>query len=121
MIIGEYHFGCVDRALGESVIKVTSPEERAVAYRNYTEKAFSHPGLIGVCWFAWYDEPVLGRSDGENYNTGLIDATDRPYPLMVEAVKASAARMYDIHEGLVQPFDRKPVRAGNTYVDAWDE
>ena len=119
MIIGEYHFGSVDRSLGESVIKVTSPEQRAVAYRNYTEKAFSHPGLIGVCWFAWYDEPILGRGDGENYNTGLLDATDRPYPRMVEAVKASAARMYDIHGGKVAPFDQRPVRAGRNFVDAW--
>lgn len=120
MIIGEYHFGSVDRSLGESVIKVTSPAQRAIAYRNYTEKAFAHPGLIGVCWFAWYDEPLLGRGDGENYNTGLLDATDRPYPLMVEAVKASAARMYGIHEGTLAPFDERPVRAGTTFIDAWE-
>ena len=121
MIIGEYHFGSVDRALGESVIKVASPEQRAVAYRNYTEKAFSHPSLTGVCWFAWYDEPLLGRGDGENYNTGLIDATDRPYPLMIDAIRSSADRMYDIHGGTLQPFDRRPDPAGTPFLDAWGE
>ena len=120
MIIGEYHFGSLDRALGESVIKVTSPEQRATAYRNYTEKALSHPGLIGVCWFAWYDEPLLGRGDGENYNTGLLDATDRPYPLMKKAVRETADRIYDIHAGLLEPFDQRPERAGTTFADIWE-
>ena len=39
---------------------------------------------------------------------------------MVEAVKASAARMYGIHEGTLAPFDERPVRAGTTFIDAWE-
>jgi len=32
------------------------------------------PYSLGAHWFAWRDEPVLGRMDGENYNIGFVDA-----------------------------------------------
>lgn len=57
--------------------------ERREAYQYYTENAFAHPGLIGVAYFQWADEDLTGRDyDGENYNCGLADVTDRPYPHM---------------------------------------
>jgi hypothetical protein len=82
MIIGEYHFGTTDRALGESLVRVNSQKERGIAYRNYSEAAFSHPALIGLSWFQWNDQEMFGRGDGENYNIGFVDITDRPYPDM---------------------------------------
>jgi hypothetical protein len=37
------------------------------------------PAFIGSSWFQWVDQPCTGRMDGENYNIGLVDLTDRPY------------------------------------------
>ncbi|MDR2472367.1 MAG: hypothetical protein LBD53_02220 [Tannerella sp.] len=111
MIIGEYHFGTVDRGMAQSLWQVDSQEERGVAYRYYTEQAYSHPGLIGTAYFQWCDQDLTGRFDGENYNCGLVDVTDRPYKYQIEAMKTTATRLYDVHSGAVEPFNRQPKRA----------
>jgi len=93
MFIGEYHFGTVDRGMAQSLWQVNSQEERGVAYRYYTEKAYAHPGLIGTSYFQWCDQDLTGRgNDGENYNCGLVDVTDRPYPCLVEAVSETSKK-----------------------------
>ncbi|MBR1678394.1 MAG: hypothetical protein IJ701_02940 [Bacteroidales bacterium] len=121
MIIGEYHFGTTDRGLGESLVRVVSQEDRGLAYRNYTEKAFSHPALIGTSWFTWYDQPFFGRGDGENYNIGLLDVTDRPYKWMVKAIRAVADDCYDVHDGKKAPFTKDLERVGGSFPDIWEE
>ena len=119
MIIGEYHFGTTDRALGESLVRVNSQKERGIAYRNYSEAAFSHPALIGLSWFQWNDQEMFGRGDGENYNIGLVDITDRPYPDMSEAIKAVAERSYEVHKGLLKPYFKQLYRYGGEFPDLW--
>lgn len=111
MIIGEYHFGTVDRGMAQSLWQVNSQQERGVAYRYYTEKAYSHPGLIGTAYFQWCDQDLTGRRDGENYNCGLVDVTDRPYPYQVEAVMKTSERLFDIHSGKTGPVEQAPVKA----------
>jgi hypothetical protein len=85
-------------------------EERAVAYRYYVEKAASHPALIGTHWFQWIDQPSTGRFDGENYNIGLVDVTDRPYPDMIKASKETFTRLLNIHSGKELPVSREALR-----------
>jgi hypothetical protein len=111
MIIGEYHFGTVDRGMAQSLWQVDSQQERGVAYRYYTERAYEHPGLIGTAWFQWCDQDLTGRMDGENYNCGLVDVTDRPYPYLVEAMRETAKKLYGIHSGSMEPIEQAPVRA----------
>jgi hypothetical protein len=123
MIIGEYHFGTVDRGLAQSLWQVDTQEERGVAYRYYTEQAYAHPGLIGTAYFQWNDQDITGRRyDGENYNCGLIDVTDRPYRHQVEAMQETAKVLFDIHMGTKAPYDRKPGRArGHGAIpDLWE-
>ncbi len=120
MIIGEFHFGTTDRGLGESLVRVTSQEARGTAYRNYCEKAFSHPALIGTSWFTWYDQPLFGRNDGENYNIGLLDATDRPYEWMIKAIQEVERNCYDVHDGDKTPFSQTLERVGGKFIDRWD-
>jgi hypothetical protein len=111
MIIGEYHFGTVDRGMAQSLWQVNNQEERGVAYRYYTEKAYAHPGLIGTAWFQWADQDLLGRRDGENYNCGFVDVTDRPYPYLVKALAETSSRLFKIHSGKLQPVTQEPVKA----------
>jgi len=123
MIIGEYHFGTVDRGMAQSLWQVNSQEERGVAYRYYTERAYAHPGLIGTAYFQWSDQDLTGRRDGENYNCGLVDVTDRPYKHQVEAMMETAKRLNDIHNGKTKPIDQAPVKARGhgTIPNLWNK
>ena len=124
LFIGEYHFGTVDRGMAQALWQVNSQEERGVAYRYYTERAYEHPALIGTSYFQWCDQDLTGRGyDGENYNCGLVDVTDRPYPLLVEAVSETAQRIYDVHSGTLAPVSRAPVKARGHHAipDLWNE
>ena len=124
LFIGEYHFGTVDRGLAQALWQVNSQEERAVAYRYYTEQGYAHPGLIGTSWFQWCDQDLTGRrNDGENYNCGLVDVTDLPYPLLVNAVSETALRLYGIHSGKLSPADQAPEKARGHHAipDLWNE
>ena len=124
LFIGEYHFGTVDRGMAQSLWQVNSQEERGVAYRYYTEQAYSHPGLIGTSYFQWCDQDLTGRgNDGENYNCGLIDVTDRPYPYLVEAVSESAKRIFRVHSGTLSPINQAPekARGHGAIPDLWNQ
>ena len=108
VIIGEYHFGTPDRGMSAGIVQVSNQKERANAFRYYNEQGFSHPSLIGTHWFQWIDQPNTGRMDGENYNIGFLDITDRPYPDMVDAMQTTFGRLYDVHSGKTPPYDVKP-------------
>ena len=121
MLIGEYHFGTVDRGLAQSLWQVDTQKERGEAFRYYTENGFAHPGLIGTAWFRWFDQNINGRNDGENYNCGFLDVTDRPYRYMVEAAIETAKSLYDIHAGNKAPVDKAPEAVGHSPIpDLWD-
>ncbi|MBE0657830.1 MAG: hypothetical protein IH602_09070 [Bryobacteraceae bacterium] len=108
IIIGEFHFGVPERGLAAGLVQVRDQAERGMAYRYYVEQAAAHPAFIGTSWFQWVDQPSLGRMDGENYNIGLVDVMDRPYPEMIEAMKTTHKRLQAIHGGKLAPYDVKP-------------
>jgi hypothetical protein len=109
VIIGEFHFGTPGRGLAPGLAQTRDQEERGVAYRYYVENAASHPALIGAHWFQWMDQPCTGRGDGENYNIGFLDVTDRPYKELVEAVKETFGRILDVHSGKLPPVSREAI------------
>jgi hypothetical protein len=121
VLIGEFHIGVPENGLGSGLVQAMNQAERGKGYRYYVEQAISLPYSLGAHWFTWRDEPVLGRMDGENYNIGFVDATDRPYPELVAAAKATHARMQAVHAGRVPPFNEKP-RASElgTPSSPWD-
>jgi hypothetical protein len=63
--------------------------------------------VTGIHWFQWTDQMATGRHDGENYNTGLIDITDRPYKHLIDAIKLTNERLFGIRAGTVQPVSRR--------------
>lgn len=122
MIVGEYHFGTVDRGLAQALWQTDSEQERGECYRYYTENAYAHPAFIGSGYFQWCDQDISGRFDGENYNCGVIDVTDRPYKYMVEAMIESAKCLYDVHCGARAPFAKyaESARGYELIPDLWD-
>ncbi len=110
ILIGEFHIGVPENGLGSGAgAGGESNPARRSAYRYFVEQAASLDGFLGAHWFPWRDEPVLGRFDGENYNIGFVDVTDRPYPEMVEAAKTTNKRLFEVHSGTVAPFAQKPL------------
>ncbi len=107
MLIGEFHIGAPERGLAPGLVQAKDQEERGVAYRYYVEQAMAHPAMIGAHWFQWLDQPATGRNDGENYNIGFVDVTDRPYAELVAAAKTTHARLMAVHAGTVPPFGRE--------------
>ncbi len=108
MINGEFHFGTIDRGMAPGLVQVANQEERAVAFRYFAENGFSHPALVGIAWFQYTDQGILGRWDGERYNIGLVDVVDRPYPI-VNGIRAAADNIYNVHSGIQKPFSRIPL------------
>jgi hypothetical protein len=107
VLIGEFHFGVPERGLAAGLVQTKNQEERGIAYRYYVENAAAHLALIGAHWFQWIDEPNTGRFDGENYNIGMVDVTDRPYSELVDAAKATHQRLLQIHQGKRSPVTRR--------------
>jgi hypothetical protein len=107
ILIGEYHFGTPGRGMTPGLKQTSSQEERGVAYRYYIENALADPSIVGAHWFEWIDEPSTGRFDGENYNIGLVDVTDRPYRELLDAAAATHRRLMGVHAGKEPPVTRQ--------------
>ena len=109
VLIGEFHIGVPADGLAAGLVQAKDQMERGIAYRYYVEQAASLQWFVGAYWFEWRDEPVLGRMDGENYNIGFVDVTNRPYVELIEAAKATHKRLMDVHSGRELPFAQRPM------------
>ena len=96
VIIGEFHFGALDRGMFHAGLSPTgSQQERAESFKKYVRSVEDCPAFVGCHWFEYIDEPNTGRClDGENYNIGFVDVTDTPYPEMTQAAKEIGAEVY---------------------------
>jgi len=109
ILIGEFHVGVPADGLAAGLVQAKDQAERGIAYRYYVEQAASLEWFLGAYWFQWRDEPVMGRMDGENYNIGFVDVTDRPYAELIEAAKTTHKRLMEVHSGKLLPFARHPL------------
>ncbi|WP_044254411.1 hypothetical protein [Rhodopirellula sp. SWK7] len=99
MIIGEFHFGALDRGLLHTGLKgVSNQQQRAAAYTDYVRQALENDRIVGAHWFQLTDQLVTGRGDGECYQIGFIDIVDRPYPEMIEASRKLGESLYQYRE-----------------------
>jgi hypothetical protein len=107
VLIGEFHFGALDRGLPATGIAggAASQQARGAGYRYYVEQGFARPELVGIHYYLWSDQLVTGRFDGENYNIGLVDVAHRPYRALIDAAHRTHERMYRVGAGRRAPFD----------------
>ncbi|MHC4534944.1 MAG: beta-galactosidase [Planctomycetota bacterium] len=100
MIIGEFHFGALDRGMFHTGLKkTTDQQDRAAKYKSYVQGALRNPYIVGTHWFQYKDQATTGRGDGENYQIGFIDICDKPYP---EIVRTSREVGYNLYEYRLQ-------------------
>jgi len=96
ILIGEFHFGALDRGMFHPGLKITaSQEDRAATYKRYVQGALENPFIVGTHWFQYKDQPTTGRSDGENYQIGFVDICDTPYPETISVCREVGYGMYD--------------------------
>ena len=98
-LIGEFHMGATDRgSLHPGLVEAPDQIARAQMFAAYLQSALDAPNCVGAHWFQYADEPVTGRQfDGENYNIGLVDITDTPYPELIAASRQIGAQIYARH------------------------
>lgn len=95
VMIGEFHFGALDRGMFHcSQVETETQERRGEAYVRYVESALRHPQIIGVHWHQYSDQATTGRFDGEDFQVGFTDVCDTPYPEMVAAARKVGREMY---------------------------
>jgi hypothetical protein len=96
ILIGEFHFGALDRGMFHPGLVGTADQEtRARSYRRYVRSVIDHPAFVGCHWFQYVDQPTTGRwYDGENFNIGFVNVVDAPYPEMIDAAKSVHSNMY---------------------------
>jgi hypothetical protein len=95
-IIGEFHFGALDRGMFHTGLRKTkSQQDRAAKYKDYVLGALRNPYIVGTHWFQYKDQATTGRGDGENYQIGFIDICDKPYPETVQACREVGYGMYE--------------------------
>jgi len=87
IIIGEFHFGALDRGMFHTGLRKTLD--------SYVRGALRNPHIVGTHWFQYKDQATTGRGDGENYQIGFIDICDRPYPEIVNAAREVGYSMYE--------------------------
>lgn len=95
VIISEFHFGALDAGmLGTGLRSASNRFDRAMKYGDYVQGALRNPRIVGTHWFAYCPQSITGRYDGENFNTGLFDVCNQPYPEMRDALRTIAKSMY---------------------------
>lgn len=94
----EFHFGALDRGMFHCGLNYASDQDdRAKHYYEYVKGAMKNPLFVGTHWFQYGSQAFTGRgSDGENFQIGLVDIADNPYPEIIEAVRQVGYEMYQL-------------------------
>jgi hypothetical protein len=96
IIVGEFHFGALDRGMFHTGLKATiDQDDRAAKYTSYVEGALRNPYIVGTHWFQFTSQATTGRGDGENYQIGFLDGCDTPYSEIIAASRTIGDEMYE--------------------------
>lgn len=109
VMITEYHFGALDVGLPCAGLETVATQlDRGMAYSRFVGHAAAAPWCVGAHWFSLYDQPALGRFDGECYNIGFLDVCHREYPELARHAQAVHTDLYPIAAGDIPPPDSRP-------------
>jgi hypothetical protein len=101
ILISEWFFAARDNRTGNAnnghLMTVDTQTERAAGAAEAAKRFAAIPEIVGLHWFQYYDYPLGGRADSEDYNFGLVDIRDQPYRRLVAALTAANRRLPEIH------------------------
>ncbi|MDX2119348.1 MAG: hypothetical protein SFY96_14320 [Planctomycetota bacterium] len=101
---------------GASAI-VDTQAERAAAYSSLIEDTATVPYMIASHWFEFADQSPQGRFDGEDGNYGIIDIHNKPYTELLAAMKATNAKVHDLHAKTTRQMPNElPKKKSVTYT-----
>jgi hypothetical protein len=105
VLVTEWFFAAHENRTGNRnnghLMTVGTQAERARGAAAATRNFAALPEILGAQWFQYYDHPKGGRSDGEDYNFGLVDIDDRPYEQLTEALADANRAAPAIHAAAV--------------------
>jgi len=136
VLITEFFFAANENRSGNAnnghLMHVATQRERAFGAAEAVKNFAGFPNVIGAHWFQFADEPTGGRGDGEDFDMGLVDISDRPYEELTEAFARVNPGLEAVHDraAFVTPDPRAEVRipeaagpikvAGDSLAD-WDK
>jgi hypothetical protein len=101
VLVSEWFFAARENRTGNRnnghLMTVATQEERAAGAAAATIDFAAIPEVIGAHWFQYYDHPKGGRSDGEDYDFGLVDVNDEPYRRLISALTLANRRALTVH------------------------
>lgn len=102
VMVTEYYLAAMENRSGNpnssaGFPTVATQRERAAAFRRSLAEFAELPYVVGAHWFQYYDEPTHGRTDGEDFNMGLVDIHDRPYEELTASAAELQARVPALH------------------------
>lgn len=95
----EWSFQMTDERFLASGVLSTTEAERAALTDRYLKACLTLPFVVGLHWFQWPDQPLLGRGqrNGERAAFGIVDVADRPHRELVAVIQNRASQMYEMH------------------------
>jgi hypothetical protein len=100
VLISEWFFAANENRSGARnnghLMTVGTQAERAAGAAEAIRQFAAIPEVVGHHWFQFHDHPEGGRSDGEDYNFGLVDLDNQPYEELLKAVVPLNRNMPDL-------------------------
>jgi hypothetical protein len=101
ILISEFFCAAMENRTGNKntghLLTVSTQSERAMVVQQAIRNFARCPHIVGTHWFQYYDEPKGGRSDGEDFNMGLVDIYDQPYEEVVESFTRTNSLLPRLH------------------------
>jgi hypothetical protein len=101
-LISEWFYAAHENRTGNRnnghLMTVETQAQRAAGAAASARLFAGIPEIVGLHWFQYYDYPVGGRADSEDYNFGLVDIRNQPYEELVTALTAANHDLPSIHD-----------------------
>jgi hypothetical protein len=103
VLVSEWYFAAQENRSGNlnngHLMTVRTQAERARGAASAARHFALQPGIVGIHWFQYRDEPKGGRTeDHEDYDFGLVDINGRPYEELVAALSTANRGLAEIHQ-----------------------
>lgn len=122
VLVSEWYFAARENRSGNRnnghLMSVQTQRDRARGAASAARHFALAPGVVGLHWFQYRDEPRGGRvQDREDYNFGLLDTSGRPYRRLVKALTAANRELPELHRASAPRKLKPPARLRLPEID----